>query len=877
MQPSTTSVQMDDVRPCLSALSCDRKFAKALSCTLISAILICNKYRDEAVAYAACSPPTKVIWVQSPAGSLGIFACGNRTGRCRWSASFLGDLPFPPSLHSGAAPYSLQSPLSVPNGESERALSPRDAKERSLQRAFIKLRHGLFVTSPPNIAATVAVDKNSLAALACANVVERAISRSSRECYKEILHCVTNTHALPGIRTQNLPHHEPAAHQPTAAWEVGDVVYNSRIYWELFIEKITYLFRSHCVHDLEVAVSVRKRDDCSREECRIGASSREGGHKDPGVSMSLSNINNVEEIEERVKMSEDCESSRSVVEKGGSQRQSSDSHKTPYDLVKCRECKINIKAFERKINGLNTRPILRLGEWRTGCFVLGRRDEDARRWTVPAAVIRLQLSAFGAMVQVKTNTFEGLSKMVFDRKDALRQEIQEISAGTARENYSCVLRRRGAKIGIDNQVVAIRGGEQSVVPAEMVLTSSGEPPKRPTASQLSATADRCCTWKNSTNVRRSPVTCLRPRDGGGRVRRRVPVTGADGRGVVGSRPGSISVSRGQRDVTARCFPQYRRRHTRTCTKNSRTGPLLASSNKRILSGYGEEPWNEMTRKKGNRRTPRKPVDLLHRPGTIPTCENQGVTPYEPSRHLPGVMSGNPGQLKYEDAWTGIQTPALQNDSSVFTTITTCSWCHSGPVGRAIPSGALVAQWIELFQVGSQWPKWDGAARPRSRSEGAIRARLTRPPSASSQGVQCFRHRDKCVLHVLMALLRVAAWHRAGDGSVCGECGDVVAGRRVTKECLYDITLASYQGEPSSISGWITGFSQVGIVPDVAVGRQVFSVISRFLHPSFRRRSILTSITLIGSHYLSVKSHPNLFTLLRFCNETSSVKILIPLL
>ncbi|KAJ8878000.1 hypothetical protein PR048_022463 [Dryococelus australis] len=38
---------------------------------------------------------------------------GNRPGRCRWSAGFLGDLPFPPPLHSGAAPYSLQSPASA--------------------------------------------------------------------------------------------------------------------------------------------------------------------------------------------------------------------------------------------------------------------------------------------------------------------------------------------------------------------------------------------------------------------------------------------------------------------------------------------------------------------------------------------------------------------------------------------------------------------------------------------------------------------------------------------------------------------------------------------------------------------------------------------
>ncbi|KAJ8883617.1 hypothetical protein PR048_015461 [Dryococelus australis] len=31
------------------------------------------------------------------------------------------------------------------------------------------------------------------------------------------------------------------------------------------------------------------------------------------------------------------------------------------------------------------------------------------------------------------------------------------------------------------------------------------------------------------------------------------------------------------------------------------------------------------------------------------------------------------------------------------------WGHSGPVDRAIPSGAAMAQWIELYQVGPQWP------------------------------------------------------------------------------------------------------------------------------------------------------------------------------
>ncbi|KAJ8874859.1 hypothetical protein PR048_022749 [Dryococelus australis] len=73
-------------------------------------------------------------------------------------------------------------------------------------------------------------------------------------------------------------------------------------------------------------------------------------------------------------------------------------------------------------------------------------------------------------------------------------------------------------------------------------------------------------------------------------------------------------------------------------------------------------------------------------------------------------------------------------------------------------------------------------------------------------------------------------------------------------------LASHQDEPRSIPGRVTpGISQVGIVPDDAVGRWVFSGISRFPRPSFRRRSTFTSIALIGSQDLAVKSRPNFFT------------------
>ncbi|KAJ8889048.1 hypothetical protein PR048_008542 [Dryococelus australis] len=51
----------------------------------------------------------------------------------------------------------------------------------------------------------------------------------------------------------------------------------------------------------------------------------------------------------------------------------------------------------------------------------------------------------------------------------------------------------------------------------------------------------------------------------------------------------------------------------------------------------------------------------------------------------------------------------------------------------------------------------------------------------------------------------------------------------------------------------SGFSHVGIVPDDAVGQRVFSEIARFPALSFLCCSILTSMTLIGSQDLGVKS------------------------
>ncbi|KAJ8896966.1 hypothetical protein PR048_002312, partial [Dryococelus australis] len=61
-----------------------------------------------------CSPPTNANRAQSPAGSLPHFRTWESYGRCCWSVGFSrGSTVPPPFFHSGAAPYSFQSPSSA--------------------------------------------------------------------------------------------------------------------------------------------------------------------------------------------------------------------------------------------------------------------------------------------------------------------------------------------------------------------------------------------------------------------------------------------------------------------------------------------------------------------------------------------------------------------------------------------------------------------------------------------------------------------------------------------------------------------------------------------------------------------------------------------
>ncbi|KAJ8897303.1 hypothetical protein PR048_002649 [Dryococelus australis] len=74
-------------------------------------------FTQEVAERLACSPPTKAIRVQSPGWvTPGFSHVETVYGRCRWSAGFLRDLPFPPHFHSGTSPYSHQSPSPSPAG-----------------------------------------------------------------------------------------------------------------------------------------------------------------------------------------------------------------------------------------------------------------------------------------------------------------------------------------------------------------------------------------------------------------------------------------------------------------------------------------------------------------------------------------------------------------------------------------------------------------------------------------------------------------------------------------------------------------------------------------------------------------------------------------
>ncbi|KAJ8868975.1 hypothetical protein PR048_030516 [Dryococelus australis] len=79
--------------------------------TMVSSNTATNRTGVLAEADPAHLPPKRTGF--NPRSGHRIFACGNRAGRCHWSADFFGDLPFPPHFRSSIAPYSPKSPSSA--------------------------------------------------------------------------------------------------------------------------------------------------------------------------------------------------------------------------------------------------------------------------------------------------------------------------------------------------------------------------------------------------------------------------------------------------------------------------------------------------------------------------------------------------------------------------------------------------------------------------------------------------------------------------------------------------------------------------------------------------------------------------------------------
>ncbi|KAJ8867553.1 hypothetical protein PR048_031355 [Dryococelus australis] len=158
-------------------------------------------------------------------------------------------------------------------------------------------------------------------------------------------------------------------------------------------------------------------------------------------------------------------------------------------------------------------------------------------------------------------------------------------------------------------------------------------------------------------------------------------------------------------------------------------------------------------------------------------------------------------------WRGFLVLWFWSSARVPTTGSDSKWGRSGLVDRTIAIGAAVSKWIDIYQMGPQWPSG----------------------------------------------LRDSKWGRSGSTDRAIPNGATVAQwielYNVGPQWPTVSLLASYQGELGLIPGRVTGFSQVGIVQYDTIDRRVSSGV--FLYPvlTFRRRSILISITLVGSQDL----------------------------
>ncbi|KAJ8876123.1 hypothetical protein PR048_024032 [Dryococelus australis] len=244
----------------------------------------------------------------------------------------------------------------------------------------------------------------------------------------------------------------------------------------------------------------------------------------------------------------------------------------------------------------------------------------------------------------------------------------------------------------------------------------------------------------------------------------------------------------------------------------------------IDSWYGRLVWADsnvwssaVMKGQGKREIPEKTHRRAASSSTIPTCKNPGVT-------RPGIEPGSP--KSQASRLTTVATVALplkrqthSPEARLHPTETKTRWRYDTSSGYRSTHQSF---------LGEVYHFWANLV-PMPASEIAVKSH--QPPAATlpiPEQTRRHKHSSSC---------RSAAFLL----SCCTNNEHKLVAK--TKEMIQPISLlAFHKGEPGSIPGRVTGLSQVGILPDDAVGRRVFSGISRFPHPFIpglrRVRSVL---------------------------------------
>ncbi|KAJ8868577.1 hypothetical protein PR048_030115 [Dryococelus australis] len=172
-------------RDCRVAVNPTLAWARPTPATLERGIGLGYSYVEKrlvgtrARSYDGCSPThaqssrangrtPRLTGFNSKPGHLRMFECGRRAGRCRWSAGFLGVLPFAPSFHSGTAPYSPQSPGSALKTSLSRAATHSSRIRHGLPTEYLQTQQGC--TELTSTDSTFAVFINTSTALSLRSI-----------------------------------------------------------------------------------------------------------------------------------------------------------------------------------------------------------------------------------------------------------------------------------------------------------------------------------------------------------------------------------------------------------------------------------------------------------------------------------------------------------------------------------------------------------------------------------------------------------------------------------------------------------------------------------------------------------------------------------